>query len=103
MQVLLFLSNPKDLDPSYKTDLDFFIVLEGKTSYNRRNRVFSMRFELGVDSSCLKGLVVEQIEGHRSCPPFIRMEKNMAVYPYILTTRSSFHFLIPGSGCSKHR
>ena len=29
IQVLSFLNNPKDLDPSYKMDLDFFgIVLE---------------------------------------------------------------------------
>ena len=36
-----FLNNPKDLDPSSKTDLDFWIVLEGKEtpSYNRRNKV----------------------------------------------------------------
>ena len=26
------LNNPKDLDPSYKTDLDFWIILEGKIS-----------------------------------------------------------------------
>ena len=25
-----FLNNPKDLDPSYKMDLDFWIVLEEK-------------------------------------------------------------------------
>ena len=27
---LPFLNIPKDLDPSYKTDLDFWVVLEGK-------------------------------------------------------------------------
>ena len=32
------LNNPKDLDSSYKMDLDFGTVWEGKTlSYNRRN------------------------------------------------------------------
>ena len=41
MGVLLFLNNPKDLDLSYKTDLDFGIVLEGKTlSHNQRNTVY---------------------------------------------------------------
>ena len=33
MQVLPFVSNPKDLDPSYMMDLDF------TASYNRRNAV----------------------------------------------------------------
>ena len=28
--VLPFLNSPKDLDLSYKTDLDFWIILEGK-------------------------------------------------------------------------
>ena len=34
-------NNPKDLDPSYKMDLDCGSVLEGKQtlSYNRRNMV----------------------------------------------------------------
>ena len=38
----MFLNNPKDLDPSYKMDLDIGIVLEWKkknSSYNGRNRV----------------------------------------------------------------
>ena len=41
--VLPFLNNPKDLDLSYKTDLDFGIVFEGKKtpSYKRRNTVLS--------------------------------------------------------------
>ena len=30
IRVLPFLNNPKDLDPSYKMDLDFWIVLEGE-------------------------------------------------------------------------
>ena len=32
MQVLPFLNNSKNLEPSYKMDLDFWIVLEGKKS-----------------------------------------------------------------------
>ena len=32
ISVLPFLNNPKDLDPSYKTDPDFGIVLEGKNT-----------------------------------------------------------------------
>ena len=32
IQILHFLNNPKDLDPSYKMDLDFWIVLEGKNN-----------------------------------------------------------------------
>ena len=45
IRVLPFLNNPKDLDPSDKTDLDFGIVLEGKKtpSYKRRNTVISMQ------------------------------------------------------------
>ena len=43
MQVLSFLNNPKDLDPSYKMDLGFWIVFEGKKnpSYNWRNMVIA--------------------------------------------------------------
>ena len=39
--VLPFLNNPKDLDPSYKMDLDFWDCLRRKKlpSYNRRNMV----------------------------------------------------------------
>ena len=42
MRVFPFLNNLKDLDPSYKMDLDFWIVLERKTLsyYNHRNTVF---------------------------------------------------------------
>ena len=42
IRVLPFQNNAKDLDPSYKMDLDFWIVLEGKktSSYNRRYTVF---------------------------------------------------------------
>ena len=32
IQVLPFLNNPNDLDPSYKMDLDFGDCLEGKNS-----------------------------------------------------------------------
>ena len=32
IQVLPFLNSPKDLDPSYKMDLDFGVVLERKIS-----------------------------------------------------------------------
>ena len=42
MQVSPFPNNPKQLDPFYKMDLDFFwTTLEGKktTSYNQRNTV----------------------------------------------------------------
>ena len=37
-------NNPKDLDPSFKTDLDLWIVLEGKKfpSYNQRNTVMTL-------------------------------------------------------------
>ena len=39
--VVPFLNNPKDLDPSYKTDLDFWDFSEGiNPSYNRKNTVF---------------------------------------------------------------
>ena len=30
MQLLPFPNNPKNLEPSYKMDLDFWLVLEGK-------------------------------------------------------------------------
>ena len=41
IRVLPFLDNPKDLDPSYKTDLDFWDCLGRKKtpSYKRRNMV----------------------------------------------------------------
>ena len=40
IQVLPFLNNPKDLDPSCKMDLDFWDCFgRGKMSYNQRNAV----------------------------------------------------------------
>ena len=40
VQVLPFLNNPKDLDPSYKMDLDFWDCFgRKKLSYNQRNTV----------------------------------------------------------------
>ena len=41
IRVLPFLNNPKDLDPSYKTDLDFWDCFGRKKtpSYKRRNTV----------------------------------------------------------------
>ena len=41
MQVLPFLNSPRDLDPSYKMDLDFWDCFGRKLnpSYNRRNKV----------------------------------------------------------------
>ena len=41
IRVLPFLNNPKDLDPSYKTDLDFWDCFGRKKgpSYKRRNMV----------------------------------------------------------------
>ena len=41
IRVLAFLNNPKDLDPSYKMDLDFWDCFGRKISptYNRRNTV----------------------------------------------------------------
>ena len=46
MQVLLILNNSKDLGLSYKTDLDFWIVSEGKkiSSYNQRNMVLKVSY-----------------------------------------------------------
>ena len=43
MPILSFLNNPKDLDPSYKTDLDLWDCFGRKKtpSYNRRNTVKS--------------------------------------------------------------
>ena len=44
IQVLLFLNNPKDLDPSYKMDLDFWECFGRKQtlSYNQRNTVLTV-------------------------------------------------------------
>ena len=49
IQVLPFLNNPKDLDPSYKMDLDFWDCFGRKKtlSYKRRNMVlFLYKFEI---------------------------------------------------------
>ena len=53
IQVLSFLNNPKDLDPSYKTDLDFWDCLGRiKTrSYNRRNTVAETCFHFIPNST----------------------------------------------------
>ena len=50
-----FQNNPKDLDPSYKTDQDFGIFLEGKksSSYNRRNTVISACGSLNCCMPCV--------------------------------------------------
>ena len=40
LRALSFLNNPKNLDPSYKMDLDFWDCLgRKKLSYSRRNTV----------------------------------------------------------------
>ena len=50
--ILSFLNNPKDLDPSFKTDLDLWDCFERKKtlSYNRRNtvNVLSRQLQWGV-------------------------------------------------------
>ena len=45
IQVLPFLNNPKDLDPSYKMDLDFWDCFGRKKtlSYNQRNTVITYK------------------------------------------------------------
>ena len=43
IQVLPFLNNPQDLDPSYKMDIDFWNFLEGKNSILEvKNMVFTL-------------------------------------------------------------
>ena len=64
MQVLSFLNNPKDLDASYRMDLDFWDCLEGKSlSYNQRNLLsaFSVMNPVGWSYNSMKGkaLLVE--------------------------------------------
>ena len=52
IRVLPFLNNPKDIDPSYKTDLDSCHCSRRKKtpSYNRRNTV--LRFKLNGTKCC---------------------------------------------------
>ena len=65
MQVLPFLNNPKDLDPSYKIDLDFFYCFgrEKNPSYNGypRNMVCSSNSK-GMTKLQIKWGIKENLE-----------------------------------------
>ena len=58
-----FLKQSKDLDLSYKTDLDFFDCFERKQtlSYNRRNTVFFCKEVFAVEAPHICGAPVAQL------------------------------------------
>ena len=56
MRVLPFLNNHKNLDPSYKMDLDFGIIWEGKSPYTRTNTIPGEVSDLEILSSYVWGL-----------------------------------------------
>ena len=66
-----FLNNPKNLDPSYKMDLDFWIVLEGKKVHLIPNK-----YDRGDDSN----------EGSHYNMSLLRIKRNYVriIFKYLL-------------------
>ena len=88
--MLPFLNNPKDLDPSYKTDLDFWDCFGSNKnpSYNRRNTVCQniSYSTITAGTNIENHMIIVLGSCHACCPGRRLVKKNQSPIPIATLT-----------------